>query len=582
MKILLVAINAKYIHSNLAVYSLQAYSGRSKEEVEIKEYTINQYVDDILVDIYETRPDVIAFSCYIWNIEMVRELAIELKKVLPQVPIWVGGPEVSYEIEMFLKENPAILGVIIGEGEETFRELANYYLEQRGALGGIAGLCYRKDENFVYTPMRKMMEMDQLPFPYKNMENFQHKIVYYETSRGCPFRCSYCLSSIEKQVRLRDLSLVKKELDFFLEHKVPQVKFIDRTFNCNHAHAMAIWSYIKEHDNGITNFHFEISADLLNEEELALLQTMRIGLVQLEIGVQSTHPETIAGIHRKMNLEKLSYAVGRIAEGENIHQHLDLIAGLPYEDYETFRHSFNDVFAMQPNQLQLGFLKVLKGSRMYEEQGQHGIVYKSKAPYEVLSTKWLTYEEVLRLKAVEEMVERYYNSCQFSNSVSYLLHFYTSPFDFFQALGLYVKAHAQLGHQYGRLARYEQLLDFVKDTKPELVEPLCELLVYDVYLRENSKTRPSFAPNIDGYKDVYYDTCKEIQNRLEEGREERYAHYQGYQARQLVRMLHFDYFTFDLESLVKEGIQKKKPQHLVFDYQKRHPLSLEATVLPIN
>lgn len=426
---------------------------------------------------------------------------------------------------------------------------------------------------------RQPLDLSKLPFPYDDFALFEHKIIYYETSRGCPFSCSYCLSSIEKGIRLRSLDLVKKELQIFLDHRVPQVKFIDRTFNCNHDHAMAIWKYIMEHDNGITNFHFEISADLLNEEELSLLNQMRVGLVQLEIGVQSTNPKTIKAINRRMDLEKLAYAVKRVQEGKNIHQHLDLIAGLPFEDYDSFRKSFNDVYALEPNQFQLGFLKVLKGSPMYGQQKEHDILYKGHAPYEVLATRWLPYEDVLKLKKVEDMVEVYYNSDQFTNSLQFLMHHFDTPFDFYKALGDYYEKHQINGQQHARISRYYILLDFIMEEKPNLRKPLLELLVYDLYLRENLKSRPQFAKNQEEWKKTYHEFYKTMEEKNKAGEDCPLSGYGQYQARQMARMTHIEYFSYDLQLLVTEGKEEKKNTHILFDYQKRNPLNGEAATV---
>ena len=395
MKILLTACNAKYIHSNLAVFNLKSYARKYDSHIVLREYTINQLKDDILKDAYRSHPDVVCFSCYIWNITFVCELAQDLKKILPEAVFWAGGPEVSYDAEAFLERNPAFDGVMLGEGEETFLELAGHYVEKKVSLEEIRGIVFRKENGILQNNgWREIMNLSEVPFAYENLKDFENRIIYYESSRGCPFSCSYCLSSVDKRLRFRDLSLVKKELQFFLDNKVPQVKFVDRTFNCKHDHAMAIWQYIKEHDNGVTNFHFEISADLLREEELELMSTMRPGLIQLEIGVQSTNPETIKAIHRTMDFEKLAGVVNRIHGFSNIHQHLDLIAGLPYEDYDSFHKSFNDVYSLSPQQLQLGFLKVLKGSHMKDMTEEYGIVHKELEPYEVLGTKWLPYEDI--------------------------------------------------------------------------------------------------------------------------------------------------------------------------------------------
>ena len=494
MKILLVACNAKYIHSNLAVYDLQAYASDYADHIVLKEYTINQQKDDIMRDIYLEHPDVVCVSCYIWNLSFVKELMADLIKILPGADFWAGGPEVSYDAEKFLTENSEFKGVMVGEGEETFKELAGYYVEKNPQnLKDMTGICYRDKDQIIHNGWRQIMDLSSIPFIYKDLSEFKNRIIYYESSRGCPFSCSYCLSSIDKKLRFRDTETVKKELQFFIDNKVPQVKFVDRTFNCKHDHAMAIWKYINEHDNGVTNFHFEISADLLREEELQEMSTMRPGLIQLEIGVQSTNPDTIKAIHRTMDFEKLKGIVDRIHSFGNIHQHLDLIAGLPYEDYDSFRNSFNDVYALKPQQLQLGFLKVLKGSHMMEMCREYGIVYKTQEPYEVLSTKWLDYDHVLKLKTVENMVEVYYNSGQFQNTLEYLENFFQDAFSIYERLGSFYmeKGYGDVSHT--RMRRYEILLEFLEDVPEISMDQVKDQMVYDLYLRENLKSRPGFA-----------------------------------------------------------------------------------------
>ena len=535
MKILLAACNAKYIHSNPAVYDLRSYASRLKESILLGEYTINQTKDEVLKDIYRSGAEVICFSCYIWNISYIKDLIPDLKKILPGAAFWVGGPEVSFDAEKLLKELPQLTGVMVGEGEETFLELASYYIEGNGTLENIRGIAYRDGEEIRHNGWREIMDLSQVPFAYENAEDFTNRIIYYESSRGCPFSCSYCLSSIDKKLRFRDLSLVKKELQFFLDQKVPQVKFVDRTFNCRHDHAMAVWQYIQDHDNGITNFHFEISADLIREEELELMSHMRPGLIQLEIGVQSTNPETIRAIHRTMDLEKLKKSVARVKGYGNIHQHLDLIAGLPYEDYESFRNSFNDVYRMEPDQLQLGFLKVLKGSFMYQEAENYQILYKEKEPYEVLCTRWLSYADILQLKMVESMVELYYNSGQFQNTIACVEPLFEDAFTLYEKLGQFYekKGYSEISHS--RMRRYEILLEFVKEEleeksagksgnqDPEVENPagkaaedcrgmetatwekVADSMIYDLYLRENLKSHPSFEYDQKPYEKAVWE-----------------------------------------------------------------------------
>lgn len=551
MKILLAACNAKYIHSNLAVYNLKSCSGEYSSRVVVKEYTINQIRDDILKDIYLEQPDVVCFSCYIWNISFVRELVPDLKKILPQVEFWAGGPEVSYDAVEFLKKNPAFFGVMVGEGEETFHELAGYYIERKPeTLSGIRGVAFRdenKGRDIVHTGWRELMDLSKVPFAYSNLTEFKNRIIYYESSRGCPFSCSYCLSSIDKKLRFRDIELVKKELQFFIDNKVPQVKFVDRTFNCKHDHAMEIWRYITENDNGITNFHFEISADLLRAEELALMKTMRPGLIQLEIGVQSTNPQTIKAIRRTMDFEKLKGIVEQIHSFGNIHQHLDLIAGLPYEGYDSFHKSFCDVYALRPEQFQLGFLKVLKGSHMMEMTGEYQILYKDRKPYEVLSTAWMTYGEILRLKMVESMVEVYYNSGQFKNTLVFLEKYFDDPFRMYEALGRFYekKGYSEISHS--RMRRYEILMEFAGEQKEIPSEALSDVMLLDLYLRENLKSRPSFASDQKPYERLIWDYRK---------------------AKKIPKTAHIEVF--------RDG------KKLLFDYTDRDPLTNNAQLTDIT
>ena len=519
MKILLTAINAKYIHSNLAVYDLRAYAKEYRDSVELAEYTINHRSEYILQEIYKRKPDVLCFSCYIWNYEYVKEVASEFHKLRPEVPIWVGGPEVSYEIERMFVENPSFYGVVIGEGEATFSELCAYYCNgKKGSLSDIAGIAYRNGEKYderqegspaiTRTKPRAPIDLSSIPFCYEDMTDFENRIIYYESSRGCPFSCSYCLSSIDKKLRFRNTELVKKELQFFIDKKVPQVKFVDRTFNCNHTHAMEIWKFIQEKDIGITNFHFEIAADLLTEEETALLSTFRPGLIQLEIGVQSTNLQTIEEIHRKMQLSDVESSVRFIQTAGNIHEHLDLIAGLPYENYERFGQSFRDIYALKPNQLQLGFLKVLKGSYIFEHKDEYGMIYRSKPPYEIMQTKWLSYDEVLLIKLVEEMLEVYYNSGQFEITMKLIDVVYPDSFGFFLRLGQFYEHMGYLGMNHSRIRRCEILLEFLKQEKQVSIELMEEALLYDLYYRENMKSRPYWAGNISEFSKITKTYCK--------------------------------------------------------------------------
>ena len=569
MKTVLVAINAKYIHSNLAVYSLRSYARTFGYEPELLEFTINQQKDQILKGIYEAKPDLLCFSCYIWNLSYVEEIIEDIKKILPKITIWAGGPEVSYDAPQFLKRHPEVDGIMCAEGEKTLTELIRYYESEKSqgkSLDEINGIVYQENRTIHQTPLRDIMNMDDLVFPYEDLKDFEHKIIYYESSRGCPFSCSYCLSSIDKKLRFRSFSLVEKELEFFLAHKVPQVKFVDRTFNCKKSHAIAIWTYIKEHDNGITNFHFEVAADLLTEDEIALIQTMRPGLIQLEIGVQSTNEKTLAEIHRKTDFEEITRKVKAVQKGENVHQHLDLIAGLPYENYESFGHSFNDVYALKPEQLQLGFLKVLKGSYMAEAAEGYGCVHKAKPPYEVLGTRWLSYEEILKLKGVEEMVEVYYNSGQFQKTIRAMEHLFETAFSMYEELADFYEKNGYNEISHTRIRRYEILQEFLQEKEANL-EYFKQLMIFDLYARENMKTRPQWANDLSAYKMQILDFYKK-----EEESPELLTDYQGYQARQTIKMTHIEVFTYDV---INEN-EEKGAYPVLFDYKKRSPLTNDA------
>ena len=649
MRFLLCGINAKYIHSNLAIFSLKAYADRKKipgAEIILKEYTINNYVEDILQDLYEEKADVVIFSCYIWNISFVRELAAELKKVSPDVKIWAGGPEVSYAANKFLMENPAFDLIMQGEGEEVFSELIRLTVEEKcrirdvykqseseKVLSGIVEKRYSiegkqavkeekdiEDKHFAgednvyptnYIDMSKLqklqgiavrdfsgeaalgnaesnignktkiintgfatlMNMDTIPFVYEDFHLFEHKILYYETSRGCPFCCSYCLSSVDKTVRFRSLPIVKKELDAFLEAKVPQVKFVDRTFNCNRQRAIDIWSYLVEHDNGITNFHFEISSDLLGEEELELFAKMRPGLIQLEIGVQSTNGETVDAIHRHMDLDKLFHYVDRVHELGNIHQHLDLIAGLPYENYERFGCSFDDLYAHEPDQLQLGFLKVLKGTMMEEEVKKYSILYRNQPPYEVLGTKWLSYDEIILLKGVEEIVELYYNSGQYTLTLKYAVPFFESPFRFYEMFSAWYRGKGYHKLNHNRLEKYNILREFLREHIDENEwDTLDEIMLYDMYLRENVKGRPAWAKDTAQYKKEW--------KALYRGQGEKLfpedVQAGIYDSKRAANQSHIEVFEINIKKFEQSGQVEKKQVFCLFDYSRRNPLNRAA------
>lgn len=489
------ALNAKYIHSNLALRYLSRFQNNNqKHRVETMEFTINQRLDFIAEELFRKQPDAILFSCYIWNVEMLRQLCPILKKIMPDCVIGFGGPEVSYESETFLRENPAVDFVMRGEGELVFTK----YLEHLdtgnpATLGEIESLTYRQNGGIFSTPQMHPMDLALLPFPYEDdFSDVQNQIIYYESSRGCPYHCGYCLSSVENGVRFVPLDKVLPDLQKFLDKNVPQVKFIDRTFNCKKSHAMAIWKYLHEHDNGVTNFHFEITADLIDQETIDFLKTVRKGLFQFEIGVQSTNPQTIRAINRNVDFAALSKIVQKIKDGGNIHQHLDLIAGLPYEDYDSFGRSFNDVYALHPEQLQLGFLKVLKGSMLHQKQKEFEIIYHDTAPYEVLTTHELPYADTLRLKYVEEMVETYYNSGRFLHTLAYLVPLYKSPFAFFEALSQFWVAENYHYLGLSKMGLFDALWRFAEQNPNVEKQKLQWKMKFDIALHEKPKKLPAW------------------------------------------------------------------------------------------
>ena len=573
MKLLLVAINAKYIHSNPAVYSLRAYAGEYGEQISLAEYTINQSIDVMLKGIFRRKPEVLCISCYIWNFSIAGELAEEVHRVLPDTKIWLGGPEVSYDAKQVLERNPQITGVMMGEGEETFLELVRHYADGAPGISEIRGIAWRGGDGLIRdNGFRGPVDLDTVPFIYQDLSGFENRILYYESSRGCPFSCSYCLSSIDRKLRFRSMELVKRELQFFLDHKVPQVKFVDRTFNCSHQRALEIWRYLTEHDNGVTNFHFEIAADLLNEEELELIASMRPGMIQLEIGVQSTNPEVIREIRRKMDFDRVARVVRRLSENHNVHLHLDLIAGLPLEDFASFGRSFDQVYALRPQQLQLGFLKVLKGAYMYEKAADYGCVYRQKEPYEVLFTRWISFEEILRLKQTEEMVEVYYNSGQFARTVEEAEKYFSSPFAFYDSLGAFCDRMGYLEISHTRVRRYEILEEFLENAlkerqdREDILETVREKMVLDLYSRENLKSRPQWAGSLEDCRSQ----IREFYRR--EAQTHRYLpEYEDYDEKQLMRMTH-------LERTGASGGER----FWLFDYRKRDPITREAACTDVT
>lgn len=569
MKVLLTTLNSKHVHTSLALRYLYSYCKASFPQLTLREFTINQDPDYVLGEIYQGNYHIACFSCYIWNIQATLKLITNLKKVKPDLIIVLGGPEVSFDPLEILKANPAVDYIIQGEGEITFKELLTYLLRGEGQKEEIAGLAYREGREIKITAARPLINpLDQIPYPYEGeLENIKDKIIYYESSRGCPFGCSYCLSSTLKGVRYFSLERVKKDLQYFLEAQVKQVKFVDRTFNAKKSHYLEIMRFLQEHDNGYTNFHFEITADLLDQETLDFLAQVREGLFQFEIGVQTTNPEALKAVRRPVNFDKLKEAVKKLAGFKNIHLHLDLIAGLPHEDYVSFKKSFNDVYALKPHHLQLGFLKLLKGSPIREEAQVHGYIYKEEPPYEVLANNYLSYQELLRLKRMEELLERYYNTGHFLYALEYLMaNFYPEPAQFYEDLSCFWEKQGLHHAAHSTTELYALLLKFYEQKNFPNQEVFAEVLKLD-YLCQGKKTLPPFFPQWGG---------KELKNsyhrflQQEENVARFLPQYVGLPAKKIMKQVHFELFKYDVTEIISNPQQKEvmeKTTTLLFDHQ---------------
>ncbi|NGT58298.1 DUF4080 domain-containing protein [Clostridium perfringens] len=544
MKILLTAINSKYIHSNLAVRYLKAFTKDLDFQGDIKEFSINDRVENILEGIIEEKPDVVAFSCYIWNMEFVNRLAELIKLVDPNIEILYGGPEVSYEGKEFL-ENHEGEYVIVGEGEKTFREFVLYKLGE-GKIEDIKGLNYKRDGKVFENPKRPEMDMNELVFPYTYEEDINNKIVYYEASRGCPFKCKYCLSSVMHGVRFLDVERVKKELRYFMERGLKLVKFVDRTFNCNREYTVELLKYLSEQDTE-TRFHFEVAADLLTEEQIEILNNAPKGRFQLEVGVQTTNNEVLHNINRYITYENIKEKVLKVAAGKNVMQHLDLIAGLPGEDLESFKKSFNDVHAIRPDEIQLGFLKLLKGSSMREEAEKWGIVYSPYAPYEIIRSKDISYEELLLLKKVEAMVDKYYNSCKFNNVIKFFLNIYEKPFDFYYDLAMFFEEKGNFKRSIGNVEYYKILLDFYLEKIGGEDEGLFkEVLKFDYLCFNKKRWLPDFLVRT---------ITKEDEQNIKD----------SFHRQMPFKKAHIEKFEIDIINYIKNGEINFEPKYLIFD-----------------
>lgn len=523
---------------------LKAFTKDLDFQGDIKEFSINDRVENILEGIIEEKPDVVAFSCYIWNMEFVNRLAELIKLVDPKIEILYGGPEVSYEGKKFL-ENHKGEYVIVGEGEKTFREFVLYKLGE-GKIEDIKGLNYKRDGKVFENPKRPEMDMNELVFPYTYEEDINNKIVYYEASRGCPFKCKYCLSSVMHGVRFLDVERVKKELKYFMERGLKLVKFVDRTFNCNREYTVELLKYLSEQDTE-TRFHFEVAADLLTEEQIEILNNAPKGRFQLEVGVQTTNNEVLHNINRYITYENIKEKVLKVAAGKNVMQHLDLIAGLPGEDLESFKKSFNDVHAIRPDEIQLGFLKLLKGSSMREEAEKWGIVYSPYAPYEIIRSKDISYEELLLLKKVEAMVDKYYNSCKFNKVIKFFLNIYKKPFDFYYDLAMFFEEKGNFKRSIGNVEYYKILLDFYLEKIGGEDEGLFkEVLKFDYLCFNKKRWLPDF---------LLRTITKEEEQSIKD----------SFDRQMPFKKAHIEKFEIDIINYIKNGEINFEPKYLIFD-----------------
>ncbi|SUY31106.1 radical SAM domain-containing protein [Clostridium perfringens] len=523
---------------------LKAFTKDLDFQGDIKEFSINDRVENILEGIIEEKPDVVAFSCYIWNMEFVNRLAELIKLVDPNIEILYGGPEVSYEGKEFL-ENHEGEYVIVGEGEKTFREFVLYKLGE-GKIEDIKGLNYKRDGKVFENPKRPEMDMNELVFPYTYEEDINNKIVYYEASRGCPFKCKYCLSSVMHGVRFLDVERVKKELKYFMERGLKLVKFVDRTFNCNREYTVELLKYLSEQDTE-TRFHFEVAADLLTEEQIEILNNAPRGRFQLEVGVQTTNNEVLHNINRYITYENIKEKVLKVAAGKNVMQHLDLIAGLPGEDLESFKKSFNDVHDIRPDEIQLGFLKLLKGSSMREEAKKWGIVYSPYAPYEIIRSKDISYEELLLLKKVEAMVDKYYNSCKFNNVIKFFLNIYEKPFDFYYDLAIFFEEKGNFKRSIGNVEYYKILLDFYLEKIGGKDEGLFkEVLKFDYLCFNKKRWLPDFLVRT---------ITKEDEQNIKD----------SFDRQMPFKKAHIEKFEIDIINYIKNGEINFEPKYLIFD-----------------
>ncbi|MBS5954276.1 MAG: B12-binding domain-containing radical SAM protein [Paraclostridium bifermentans] len=584
MKILLTTLNSKFIHTNLAIrYLNQMVKDIEDIDVDIREYTINNELDFILKDIYANNYDVILFSTYIWNVNDIVKICNNLKKVNKNVKIALGGPEVTYDSEESMKKYDFVDYILYGEGELVFRDFVKY-LKGDIDIKDVDGLVYRNNGEIVRNkPMKDIENLDIIPSPYVdlNKADYENRIVYYETSRGCPFNCQYCLSSTLQGLRYFSIDRVKSDLKALIDSRVSQIKFIDRTFNANKKFAMEIMQFLMENDNDYTTYHFEVTAHLLTEDMLEFLKECKEGLFQFEIGVQTTNEKVLEAVGRRDDFSKLSYVVQKIASYRNVHQHLDLIAGLPYEDYNSFENSFNDVFNLGIEHLQLGFLKMIKGTGIRNNADEHEFRYKDYPPYEVLYNKYITYNEILKLKDIEEILERYFNSKNFVLSMRYIIHNYykESPFKFFEDFATYFDKNGYFNMSQGKNQLYKILLDFYTEQINKNIELFTEIIKYDYISLGKTSNVPGFMSKIE--VEDFKNRCHLfLQN--EENILKYIPRFENTPAKQIIKHVHFEPFKYDILKLkenIKADLDKKESIVLfVYDDKKVFEKSKSYTV----
>lgn len=547
MKTVIVAVNSKYVHSSLAPWYLKASCDAGCGDVKVMEFTINESPDVVLTRIYKEDCDVAAFSCYIWNIEFVHKICGNLKKVSPNIKIIYGGPEVSYCPQAILRGNSFVDYVISGEAEITFNDLLLFLNKGIGKLSNVKGLSYKKNGEIIESDSFSLVDnLDLISSPYtKEMLSFVgSRIIYFESSRGCPFSCSYCISSTFEGIRYFSMARVKSELKWLMSKGIKLIKFVDRTFNCNKERAKDIFKFIIDNVQQ-TMFHFEIAADLLDEEMLELLSRAPKGLIQFEIGVQSTNQDTLAAVRRKTKLKEVLYYVNRLVEMGNIHIHVDLIAGLPLEGYDSFKSSFDDVFGLKAHNLQMGFLKMLKGSSIRKESALYGYRFRDYPPYEVLGNKSISFREMTRLKEIEEVLERYHNSSRFIKTLEYVIeNYFSSPFVFFETLAQFYLNEGCFERSVSGRGLYTIFLRFLSNLENGAdIGLINELLKFDFLASNNTNNLPDGIERI--YSKNFRGRCFEFL-KYQENVEKYLPKFSGMTPKKIFTKIHFELFNHNV------------------------------------